>query len=117
VDIPSGTYPAKLIEITTLTSDAFGDFRRWDFKLENGSGVNGASSMNTGRKSKAGKWIAALLGRSPEKGEAVNVIGRACLVVVEEDNDGWPKVTNVLPPLAAPAPVTTPQPTELAPLP
>jgi hypothetical protein len=102
VDIPNGTYPAKLTGIRTESSAAFGDFRAWDFTLDSGSNVvGGASSMNTGRKSKGGRWIAALLGRQPEKGEAVNVIGRPCLVVVQEDDNGWPKVTDVLPPMAS----------------
>jgi hypothetical protein len=111
VDIPPGTYPAALAKIRVETSAAFGDFRAWDFVLDEDHVVGGATSMNTGRKSKGGKWIAALLGRQPEKGEKVDLIGKHCLVVVEENDDGWPKVTNVLPPMAstsAPAPAESP---------
>ena len=106
-DIPPGTYPGKLAAVTTKTSNAYGDFRAWDFNVDTGDPlphlVGGASSMNTGTKSKGGRWITALLGRKPEKGENVTqaIIGRPCLVVVIEDDDGWPKVDDVLPPLEA----------------
>jgi hypothetical protein len=99
-DIPPGTYPAKLTSLTTKTSDAFGDFRAWDFTLDTGSVVGGASSMATGSKSKGGKWAMALLGRKPDAGERVTLIGLPCLVVVSLDDKDWPKVTDVLPPLA-----------------
>jgi len=103
-DIPNGTYPAKLKSIETKTSAAFGDFRAWDFELDSGSIVGGGSSMATGSKSKGGRWIIALLGRKPDKGEKVGalLIGKPCLVTVEEDANGWPKVTGVLPPLGSP---------------
>ena len=99
-DIPNGTYPATLDSIVIKESNAYGEFRSWTFALEGGALVGGASSMNTGSKSKAGKWIRALLGRKPEKGEKVQLAGRPCMVVVEEDANGWPNVTDVLPPIA-----------------
>lgn len=100
-DIPPATYPATLAGIVTKTSDAFGDFRSWDFTLDNGSTVSGASSMSMSPKSKGGKWCIALLGRKPETGEAVGeaMVGRPCLVVVVVNDDGWPKVDTVLPPM------------------
>lgn len=98
-DIPEGTYPATVESVTVKESASFGEFRAWDFKLESGSIVGGASSMSTGSKSKGGKWIAAILGRKPEKGEKVELVGRPCLVHVY-DKDGWPAVDAVLPPLA-----------------
>jgi hypothetical protein len=116
-DIPNGTYPAKLKSVETKTSAAFGDFRAWDFELDSGSIVGGGSSMATGSKSKGGRWIMALLGRKPEKGEKVGseIIGKPCLVVVEEDANGWPKVTGVLPPLSAQDAPGRPQAPEVAP--
>lgn len=99
-DIPPGTYPAILTGLGTKTSDAFGDFRTWDFTLESGSVVGGATSMNTGAKSKGGKWAMALVGRKPDKGETIVLLGLPCLVVVGLDANDWPKVVDVLPPLA-----------------
>ena len=106
-DIPAGTYPAKLKEINVKTSPAFGDFRAWDFELDTGSIVGGATSMSSNAKSKGGRWTVALLGKQPDKGEKVDLAGLGCLVVVEEDANGWPKVVNVVPapaqrPVAAP---------------
>ena len=100
-DIPPATYPGKLTGTSVKTSVAYGDFRAWEFLLDEGHSVDGASSMATGSKSKGGRWIAALLGRKPDKGENVTaaIIGRPCLVVVGL-KDEWPTVTDVLPPLA-----------------
>ena len=98
-DIPEGTYPATVKSVTVKESASFGEFRAWDFELQSGSIVGGASSMSTGSKSKGGKWIAAILGRKPEKGEKVELVGKPCLVHVY-DKDGWPAVDAVLPPLA-----------------
>lgn len=103
-DIPPGTYKGRLLGIGVKSSDAFGDFRTWDFQLENGTIIGGASSMNVGKRSKTYKWTVALLGRAPEKGEAVNLLGRECLVVVGLNKDDWPTVDDVLPPMAAAAP-------------
>lgn len=103
-DIPPGTYPATLASLTIKQSVAFGDFRAWDFTLVSGQTVGGATSMKAGKKSKAGRWITSLLGKLPDKGttlSASDLIGKPCLVVVEENGDGWPTVTNVLPPMAA----------------
>jgi len=112
-DIPAGTYPGRLARVGVAESNAWGEFRTWDFELDNGSTVGGSSSMKTGSKSKTGRWITALLGRKPDKGENVTkaIIGRPCLVVVTENDDGWPQVADVLPPMsgsvaAAPGPAT-----------
>ena len=108
VDIPAGTYPAKLDTIEVREGVQFeGEFRVWTFALDNGSSVSGSSSMNTGSKSKGGRWIRNLLGRKPEKGETVRLSGLPCLVVVEEDDKGWPKVADVLPPVSSTAAPTT----------
>jgi hypothetical protein len=99
-DIPPGTYPGKLAALGKKTSDAFGDFRTWDFTLDTGSVVGGASSMNTGPKSKGGRWAAALNGGVQYKGTSTDLIGKPCLIVVGLDKNDWPVVTDVLPPLA-----------------
>jgi hypothetical protein len=99
-DIPPATYPGKLVALGVKTSDAFGDFRTWDFLTDDGHSVGGASSMNTGPKSKGGRWAAALNGGTPYKGTSTDLIGKPCLVVVGLDKNDWPIVTDVLPPLA-----------------
>ena len=101
-DIPDGLYPAKVAGIEVLHSVKFdSDFRAWTFRLDNGSECGGSSSLATGNKSKAGKWIKALIGHKPEQGEKVTLAGLPCVVRVEEDGDGWPRVIDVLPPQTA----------------
>jgi hypothetical protein len=114
-DIPEGTYPAIVKSIRTEHSKVYdNDFRVWEFKLESGSEVSGSSSLGTSGRSKGGKWIAAILGRKPEKGETVELVGRPCLVHVY-DKDGWPAVDAVLPPLAVNGATPTPQPVSVDP--
>ena len=106
-DIPDGTFPAICVGWDTKHSEKFdNDFRTWEFQLDNGSRVGGASSLATSARSKGGQWIAALTGRKPAKGETVKVAGRPCLIVVSSERNGWPEVTDVLPPLNAPQPAT-----------
>lgn len=96
-DIPPGTYPGTLTATTVKHSDKFdSDFRVWTFALDSGSVIEGSSSMNTGSRSKGGRWIAALLGRVPEKGEKPALIGRRALISVILGDDGWPKVGEVI---------------------
>lgn len=110
-DIPPGTYPGALYKVDVKTSDQFGEFRTWDFQIRKADGevvvIGGASSMNTGAKSKAGRWIAAMLGRPVKAGEKVDMadlFNKPVLVVVAE-KDGWPSVADVLPKMATPEPV------------
>ena len=101
-DIPDGIYAAKVDRIEVMHSKAFGsDFRAWTFTLDNGSEVSGSTSMNTGSKSKGGRWIKALLGKTPKQGDKVKLVGLPCQVRVEQDAGGWPRVTDVLPAAAA----------------
>jgi hypothetical protein len=107
-DIPDGIYPAVVDRIEVMHSKVYdSDFRAWTFRIatpgEPGkqSEVSGSTSMATSSKSKGGKWIKTLLGRKPEKDERIKLSGLACQVRVEEGEDGWPKVTDVLPAVAA----------------
>jgi hypothetical protein len=100
-DIPEGIYPGKLDTIEVRPGVQFeGDFRIWTFVLDNGSTVSGTSSTATSSRAKSYKWIKALLGRKPETGEKVKLAGLPCQVRVEHDAEGWPRVTDVLPPAA-----------------
>ena len=101
-DIPDGEYTAKVDRIEVMHSKAYdSDFRAWTFRLDSGSEVGGSTSMATGNKSKAGKWIRALLGAKPDQGQKVKLTGLPCRVRVEQDDNGWPRVTDVLPPQTA----------------
>lgn len=100
--IPSvqpGSYNAVCTSCTTRAAkDGSGDFRVWEFTLADGSGrtIGASSSLQTSPKSKAGKWIAAMLGRPPQIGENVEVVGLPCIIGVELNPDGFERVTTVL---------------------
>lgn len=98
-NVEPGTYPAVVTACGTRTAkDGGGEFRTWEFTLADGSGrtVSATSSMQTSPKSKAGKWIAALLGRTPDVDEDIEVIGLPCLVNVYLNDDGFERVDTVL---------------------
>jgi hypothetical protein len=100
-DIPPGTYAATVTSILVKHSEKMGnDFLAWDFTLtDSGSIVGGSSSVAKGQKGKTYRWTKAIVGGDPVS--LREAIGRPCLVVVEESDSGWPKVTSVLPPMVA----------------
>ena len=102
-DITLGTHPAKVKSVGVRDSaEDDSQFRVWDFELADGKVVGATSSMATSQKSKAGKWIAAIIGRVPEADEDITVEGMDCIVEVAENKNGWPTVANVLAPLRGP---------------
>ncbi len=103
-------YDAILTAVETIPPKGQNtEYRRWQFTLADGSGrtVPGSSSMQTTPGSKAGKWIAALIGRTPAVGEKLDILGKPCKVVVELNENGYEKVALVLPRQAA-APTRAP---------
>lgn len=111
--VEDGTYPGNLIALEdkqvpdrdnpedTMT------LRIWTFGLDaldsdgNPAEVEGISSTALGPRSKAYKWIAALLGRKLENGEQITrkmLLNQPCLVAVAANDNGYSKVTDVLPP-------------------
>ena len=111
-DIPEGLYPGVLDTIEVRPGVQFeGDFRIWTVKLDNGSTVSGTSSTAGGSRSKSYRWIKALIGRKPVAGEKVKLAGLPCTARVEHDAEGWPRLTEILPPSqSSAAPVSDPSP-------
>jgi len=104
-DIPEGLYPGILDTIEVRPGVQFeGDFRIWTVKLDNGSTVSGTSSTATGSRSKSYRWIKALLGTTPTAGKSVKLSGLPCTARVEHDAEGWPRLTDILPPSQSSAP-------------
>ena len=104
-NVKPGSYNAVCTGCTTRAAkDGSGDFRVWEFTLADGTGrtIGASSSLQTSPKSKAGKWIAAMLGRPPQVGENVEVVGLACIIGVELNDDGFERVTTVTAPLSSP---------------
>ena len=106
--VPAGRYPAVFEGIEEKTSkrdDA--PYYRWQFTAHTAEGekeVSGTSSTNTGPKSKAYAWFAGLLGRKPNPNESIDpgeLVGTACVVVLEENEEGYANVVGVLPRLSS----------------
>ena len=105
-EVPAGLHPAVITDIQTKVSKQDqSEFRVWTFTLADGSGrtITGASSMQSTPKSKAGKWVAAIIGRTPAVGEKIELIGRHCTLSVIINDDGYEKVEAVLAPMTQPA--------------
>lgn len=102
--IPPGTYRAAVTGMEVATSKVDGSsFRRWEFTIEDGRTIKASSSLQTTPNSKAGKWIAALLGGTlPKVGEKVTVIGRRCLISVVLNDQGYERVDAVMADVGAP---------------
>ena len=102
--VPAGTYEATFTGLERKTSREGVEFWVWGFTLATGEEVSGASSMKTGPKSKAYKWLTGLLGRKPQPNETLgaNLVGRRCLLVLSQDEQGYNDVDDVLPPAVAP---------------
>jgi hypothetical protein len=102
--IPPGTYRAAVTGLELATSKTDGShFRRWEFTIEDGRTIKATSSLQTTPNSKAGKWIAALMGGTlPQIGDKVTVIGRRCLISVGLNDQGFERVDAVMADVGAP---------------
>jgi hypothetical protein len=105
--VTPGTYPAtcQAVEAVTLdTADGPRDLLRWTFRVAVSEDapeaeVDALSSRNTSPRSKPYAWVSALLGRTPEPGERValaDLAGRSGLVSIENDENGYPKVSGLV---------------------
>lgn len=104
--VEAGVYPAVMVALDTFTVEAEDGERkllRWTFAID-GDGeqgtVEGVSSMALGPKSKAYRWLTALIG--PEAMAAApaltptDLVGRECLVQVVLNDAGYPKVGDLM---------------------
>jgi hypothetical protein len=99
--VPAGRYQATFEGIEEKTSKRDGgSYWRWTFATNDGTVVSGVSSTNTGPSSKPYRWFRGLLGRPPKADEVLDsgaLVGRPCLLVLEENDDGFANVSEVLP--------------------
>lgn len=129
-------HPAVLVSLerkrlpSQFDASGFAPAIIWTFALEDleGTTVDGTTSEATGPKSKARPWLEALLGKAQTTAllrgriDKSALIGRQALVLVAINDNGYPKVSNVLPsqgtrkpevaPSTAPAPVAAPGPSD-----
>jgi hypothetical protein len=97
-NVAPGAYEAVCTDVAVREGKDGSSFRRWEFTLTDGTGksISAASSLSTSPKSKGGKWLAALLGRTPAAGESVEPIGQHCTIIVELNENGYETVTAVV---------------------
>lgn len=117
-------HPATLSKLTKkILPSAFSESGKapaiiWTFTLDSGTTVDGTSSEATGPKSKARPWLEAMLGKTTTKemlragalSKSV-LIGKRCQVLISINDNGYPKVSTVLPyngPQAPAAPQAAP---------
>jgi hypothetical protein len=103
--VPAGTYQAMFAGLEEKTSKRDGGlYFRWAFEARTADGVkdvSGTSSANTGPKAKSYAWLSSLLGRKPLPDEVIDddaLVGRPCVVVLEQNDEGFSNVVDVLPP-------------------
>jgi hypothetical protein len=124
-DTEEGVYEATLTEIARKTSAKDGEtFLVWNFKTPEGKALSGSSSVSGHVKSKGMKWAKAILGRELANTEPLSALyGKPCLVAVEMNANGYPKVADVHPsapkramtaPAVTPPPAGAPEPTDWA---
>ena len=102
--VPAGSYEAAFEGVEQKESRDGAPYWRWAFSVRTREGdkaVSGVSSTNSGPKAKAYRWLSGILGHAPATDERVDtgaLTGRRCLVVLEENADGFSNVADVLPP-------------------
>lgn len=121
-DIAPGTYPATLIGLEADTIFVDNENRpvfKWRFALEDGTELEGLTSQITSMTSttKSIQWLTALVGAEAVQVnasfDADDLIGRECLINVQPNKNGYPKVQDVLAvPKSAPKPKAKAQPLE-----
>lgn len=99
--VPQGTYPAivtKVERVTVPTAEGDKELVRWTVTIPEYGEVDALSSLLFTPKSKARKWATAL-GVTTDTVAADDLVGCACLAVVAEDDNGYTKLMDLLPPL------------------
>ena len=93
--IGPGIHQAAVTALDTKQAKQGGDYLRWEFTDRDGKTLSANSSVEMTPGNKTGKWFAALTGRPTivgEKRAISEVIGHWCTLVVELNQEGYPKV-------------------------
>jgi hypothetical protein len=103
--VDAGVYPAVMVELGTFKVEAEDGERqllRWTFAIDGDDQgtVEGVSSMALGPKSKAYRWLTALIGPDAMASAPAltprDLVGRECLVQVVLNDAGYPKVGDLM---------------------
>jgi hypothetical protein len=101
--IAPGTYRASLEKVELSRTEKYGgsDFRKWHFLVDVDGKlvpISATTSVNTSTRTTSFKWLQAILGREIKAGETIDdPVGSQCLVVIVTKDNGFSKITDVLP--------------------
>lgn len=99
-NIPPGTYTGVLTKVENDESE-YGTFNKWFFLVDvNGKAIeiSAVTSTNTGPRSKAYKWLTALLRRPLQSGETIDdPIGQKAILTIGDNEKGFSTVQEVAP--------------------
>ena len=109
-DVADGSYSARTIQLATFeweSPEGPKPLLRWTFAVDVGEAdwleLEGVTSVSTGPKSRAFRWMTSLVGaEAMSKARAwrgKELIGLPCVVSVEHDANGYPRVSEVLAPM------------------
>ena len=95
--LEADTYEATVTALEERVSQKTGGpYHWWEFTTDDGRTISAVTGMSFGPKAKAGQWAAALLGRTPELNEMVELVGLPCLIGVTIGDDGFSQVSSLL---------------------
>ena len=90
-----GVHEINVTSLTVKQAKAGGDYLRWEFTDTHGKTASANTSKEMTPGNKTGKWYAALTGRPTVIGEQRSlqeVLGRPGTIVIEVNDEGYPKV-------------------------
>ncbi len=90
-----GIHEIHVTGLSVKTAKAGGDYLRWEFTAADGKTASANTSKEITPGNKTGKWYAALTGRPVQIGEQralTEPIGKAGTIVIEVNDEGYPKV-------------------------
>jgi len=102
-EIEEGLFEADFDGVEEGPELQFGPTLRWNFTAYvqgDPTPINGLTTRSSSTRSKAYTWLSAILGRQPEVDENIDIDtlkGRRCRVMIEDNKNEWPTVTDVKP--------------------
>ncbi len=95
--LEADTYEAVVTGLEErISQKTGGSYHWWEFTVEDGRTISALTGMSFGPRAKAGQWAAALLGRTPELNESVELVGLPCLIGVTVNEEGFSEVSTLL---------------------
>lgn len=104
-DVTDGSYSAVVVGLAQFeweSPEGPKPLLRWTFDV-GGVELEGVTSVSVGPKSKAFRWMTALVGAAamsqPKAWRGSELVGLNCTVSVEHDGNGYPRVGEVFAPV------------------